>query len=142
MIVDFFNSNIQIVCIAVGLFTMTWNDTDISDVLTFIYHDELTDKPGFSGPGTLLCISRQIREVFWSYPDGSRVMLSNTSQNFLHLQLGHQLDAPIRARLSRNPDNPITTPRTDELANGLWQCHERKGPTYHVGIYARVPGEL
>ena len=127
---------------------MTWNGTDISDVPTFIYHDELTDKPGFNESGTLLCISRVPSGVFWSYADNRGIVLSDRSQNFLHLQSGNLSDPPIQARLSRNPSNPITTPRTDRRANGLWRCFEHKGPTYiigplfYVGLYARVPGEL
>ena len=127
---------------------MTWNGTDISDVPTLIYHDELTDKPGFDGSGTLLCTSRRSLSVSWSYPDNIEIGLSDSSQSFLHLQSGNLGDPPIRARLSRNPSNPITTPRTDRRANGLWRCFQHKGPKYslgspiHVAIYARVPGEL
>ena len=127
---------------------MTWNGTDITNIPTFIYHDELTDNLFFTdpnGPGSLVCTSVGLRNVLWAYPtDDSNIgILIDNSQNFVHSRLGGESLPPIRSRLSRNPNNPITTPRTDERANGLWRCSEQYvGSVLHVGIYARVPGEF
>ena len=122
---------------------MTWNGTDITGVPTLIYHDELLSYNGPNNhpdaPGRLLCISRTPRPIYWSYPtDASRIPLLDTSDNFFHRRGGSN---PVLSRLSRNSENPITTPRTDQRANGLWRCNENNGPTLYVGLYARVPGE-
>ena len=127
---------------------MTWNGTNITNIPTFIYHDELTDedisnKTDINGPGILVCTSVALRDISWAHPTySSSIDLTDNTQNFLHSRLGSVSAPPIHSLLSRNPDNPIVTPRTDEPANGLWRCSESSGPVLHVGIYARVPGEF
>ena len=125
---------------------MTWNGTVINNVPTFIYHDELTNSRTYTDskePGYLVCTSTAIMEIRWSYPtDASVISAGDFSQNFFHYRVGRFHNPPLRARLQINPFNHIRAPRTDARANGLWRCHELSGPTLHVGIYARVPGEL
>ena len=93
------------------------------------------------GPGRLICNSTTPKTTHWAFPtDNSRIMASNINGHFFHTREGNVNSPPVVSRLSLNSANPITTPRTDDRANGLWRCNEDKGPTIYVGIYARVPG--
>ena len=123
---------------------MRWNGTVItSNIPTLIFHDELFSGTGSindpDGPGRLVCRSETPRTVRWAFAtDASRIVAGDTTDNFVATRQGTN---PILSRLSRNPANPITTPRTDQRANGLWRCNEDNGPWIYVGIYTRVPGE-
>ena len=124
---------------------MTWNgDTINSNIPTLIYHDELYNGTGPidnpNGPGRLVCTSQTPRTTHWTFPTyASRIVAGNTDDNFFHRREGTN---PVVSRLSLNSANPITTPRTDYRANGLWRCNEDSGPTIYVAIYARVPGAV
>ena len=119
--------------------TMRWNGTDITGVPTLIYHDELVTSTDNvitdpDGQGSLICSSVAQTTVSWVSVSGSTTV-THSNGNFKQTRAA---GPPSLSQLTLGGD-PITTPRTDVAANGLWSC-SASGTQLHVGLYGRVQG--
>ena len=118
---------------------MRWNGTDITNVPTFIYQDELirsrddiiTDP---DGPGSLICVSSAQTLLDW-------FMVFGTINEFDNFQETYEQGPPSVSQLTQSI--PIVDPpRRDADTNGLWRCEASNGsPTLYVGIFGRFEGE-
>ena len=121
---------------------LRWNNTDITGIPTFIFHDELitgfpdTTLPSDSdGPGVLSCSSASgTTTIIWHYVD--RQISVSAFGNFI-LRRG-----TMRSQLLQNANNRLPTGgRPEAFLNGLWSC-EQGGTRLHVGLYGRFSSEL
>ena len=116
---------------------MRWNGTDITGVPTLIYHDELitsTDNviTDPDGEGSLICSSVAQTTVSWMSIRGSNA----TTQSNGNFKQTRAAGPPSLSQLTLGSD-PITTPRTDTVSNGLWSCCAN-GAHLYVGLYGRI----
>ena len=116
---------------------MRWNGTDITNVPTVIFHEELLVSnygddviPDPDGPGSLICSSETVANVTWLFPAAAIATVGVDS-----FRQRRETGPPTLAQLTRSNYADRIGPRNDPHANGLWRCEAEGVPTLDVGLY-------
>ncbi len=120
---------------------MWWNGTDITEIPTLIYHDELITSQdnaitNINGPGSLACRFIAWLDINWfGVTDAAGDITTGNDGNFKQRK---ERGPPSLSQLTQSV--PVSTPRWDDNTNGLWYCSISGMTPLYVGIYGRING--